>query len=103
VIVEDLLRTLGDRAVELYVDGDRLRFRAPKGALTPESRDGIAANRSVIIERLRKAAATTAGDRCVNCNWRNWRDDPPKDGRIRTTCGKCGRFIGYRPVDPRMA
>jgi hypothetical protein len=104
VIVEELLRALADRAVELYLDGDRLRFRAPEGALTPELRGDIAAHRLAIIEHLRMPATTTVGTRrCGNCDWRNWRDEPPKDGRIRTTCGKCGRFIGLRPVDPRMA
>jgi len=103
VIVEDLLRTLADRAVELYLDGDRLRFRAPEGALTPELRDEIAAPRPAIIEHLRTGTNATTTARCGRCDWRNWRDDPPKDGRIRTTCGKCGRFIGFRPVAPRMA
>lgn len=101
--VDDLLRTLADRAVELYLAGDRLCFRSPAGALTPELRDEIAAHRPAILEQLRTAATTTAAGGCGNCDWRNWRDEPPKDGRIRTTCGKCGRFIGFRPADPRMA
>jgi hypothetical protein len=104
VIVDDLLRTLADRAVELYLDGDHLRFRAPEGALTPKLRGDIADHREAIIEQLRMAATTAIGNRhCGNCDWRTWRDGLPKDGRIRTTCGKCGRFVGYRPVNPRMA
>lgn len=27
---------------------------------------------------------------------RNWRDEPAKNGRIRTMCKHCGTFIGYR-------
>jgi hypothetical protein len=103
VNVDDVLRTLADRAVELYLDGDRLRFRAPTGALTSELRDEIAAHRPVIVDQLCKTRTATAVGRCVNCDRRNWRDEPPKDGRIRTTCGKCGRFIGYRLADPRLA
>jgi hypothetical protein len=102
--VDVLLSSLADRSVELFLDGDRLRYRAPAGALTMELRGGIAAQRLAIIEHLRVRTAVTAdASRCTKCDRRNWRDDPLQDGRIRTTCGKCGRFIGYRPVEPRMA
>ena len=102
--VDELLRCLVGRAVELYLDGDRLRYRAPEGALTAELRSEIAVQRPAIIDHLRAATATDAvGERCANCDRRKWVDAPPEDGRIRTTCGKCGRFIGYRPVEPRMA
>ena len=104
MIVDDLIRTLANRDVELYLVGDRLRFRAPEGALTPELRSEIGAQRTTIIEHLRAASVmATELKRCTRCDWRNWVDAAPKDGRIRTTCGKCGRFIGYRPAEPEMA
>jgi hypothetical protein len=100
VTVDDLFSCLADCGVQLYLDGDRLRFKAPVGALTPSLRDNIATNRIEIIERLKSGtAAQGVPRRCTYCDWRDWVDEPPKDGRIRTTCGKCGRFIGYRPMD----
>jgi len=102
--VDVLLHTLVDHEVELYLDEDRLRYRAPAGALTSELRGDIADHRLAIIEHLRAGTTATAAPRhCTNCDRRDWVDAPPKDGRIRTTCGKCGRFIGYRPAEPRMA
>lgn len=101
--VDDLLRRLAARSVELYLAGDRLRYRAPEGALDTGLRNEIAAHRSAIIEHLQLAASPGGGrQRCGNCDRRNWVDEPPKDGRIRTTCRKCGGFIGYRRVDQRM-
>jgi hypothetical protein len=99
VIAKALLCRLAERNVELYLEGDRLRFRAPAGALTDDLRAGVAEHRNEIISLLRPRPALTAGERCVTCDRRDWVDEPPVNGRIRTHCGKCGRFIGFRPAD----
>jgi len=99
VIAKVILRRLAEQNVELYLEGDRLRFRAPAGALTDDLRAGIAEHRTEIIGLLRPRPALAAGERCVTCDWRGWVDEPPVDGRIRTHCGRCGRFIGFRPAD----
>ena len=98
---DDLLTELDCRGVELFLDGDHLRFRAPSGALSPDLRAAIAERRPAIIEALRPTP--TATDRhlepCGGCDPGDWRDDLPAAGRIRTTCRRCGRFIGYRPAE----
>ena len=100
---EDLLRRLADDGIQLYLDGDRLRFRAPAGALSQEWRDEIAARRmSIVLYLASQRVATASTTHSPNCDRRFWVDDPPQDGRIRTTCSVCGRFIGYRPAELRM-
>jgi hypothetical protein len=97
---DELMRELRRRGVVLYLDNDRLRFSAPAGALVPELRAAVAEQRLAIIDRLRPTPATAGSPnaKCTRCDHRVWVDAPPVAGQIRTTCGKCGRFIGYRPV-----
>lgn len=97
--IEELLATLGSRGIELFLEGDRLCFRAPKGTLTAELKQHIAVRRGEILGRLRNREAPRPNmrDATCRCNTNEWGDEPPKDGRVRTHCGRCGRFIGYRP------
>jgi hypothetical protein len=87
---EQLLADLAQKQILIYMDGDRLRYRAPQGALSAEMRAAIGAHRAAIVEHLR--------EKCVVCDRQNWVDEPAKQGKIRTVCGKCGRFVGYRPA-----
>ncbi len=47
------LSLLQERGVQLWLEGDAIRFRAPKGALTPELKDQFAAHRDEIRLLLR--------------------------------------------------
>ena len=49
MLLRDDLRRDG---IQLWLEGTRLRFEAPRGALTPEHRTRISAQRSALIEQL---------------------------------------------------
>jgi amino acid adenylation domain-containing protein len=50
----DLLDLLAGREVEVWVEGDRLRFRAPKGQLSAELRDLLAQRKPELLALLRE-------------------------------------------------
>lgn len=50
----ELLAQLAGQGIELWVEGDNLRFRAPKGALTPALRDALVAHKPELIIHLRE-------------------------------------------------
>jgi len=91
-----LLAHLRERKITLWLEGNRLRFRAPDGALTIALREAIASQRDQIIATLREKS--WPAQRCTICDHADWVDQPSGDGRIRTTCRVCGRFIGYLPA-----
>jgi amino acid adenylation domain-containing protein len=55
----ELLPALEARGIEVWVEGSRLRFRAPEGALTPELRDALRTGKDTVIETLRRRATST--------------------------------------------
>jgi thioesterase domain-containing protein/acyl carrier protein len=55
--LEQLLAELSQRGVKLWLDGDRLGIRAPKGVLTPELKDALSQNKADILVFLQKANA----------------------------------------------
>jgi amino acid adenylation domain-containing protein len=58
VSVDELLGSFEKQGIELWFEGDRLRFRAPKGALSPDLRARLSASKAEVVARLRAAAAT---------------------------------------------
>jgi len=52
VNAQDLLTDLQSRGVQISAEGDRLRIKAPRGAVTPELRERLARNKPDIIAAL---------------------------------------------------
>ncbi|MCX5661118.1 MAG: amino acid adenylation domain-containing protein [Planctomycetota bacterium] len=59
--VESLLADLRRKEIRLWIEGDRLRVNAPKGAITPELQAALTQAKPRIIEFLRRAATERAG------------------------------------------
>lgn len=55
--VLEILDALSEQNVQLWVEADRLRYRAPKGVLSPDLRALLAQNKEEILELLRRRAA----------------------------------------------
>jgi len=102
VTLDQLLTDLTHNQIVLFVDGGQLHYRAPGGALSADLRAAIAQQRTAIIDHLQAKVPPNPqrSVKCITCDRQYWVDEPPEDGRIRTKCGKCGQFIGYRPVSP---
>lgn len=72
----DCLVRLAASGVRLWLDGDRLRYSAPRGALTRKLREVVTANRAEIIRQLQDKppgivvpaplASFNAIERCYN-------------------------------------
>ena len=98
---DQLLTKLADRQITLTLEGGRLMYRAPTGVLTPDLREAISQHRQTIIARLTtlQNGKTNGTPTCIHVFPGNWIDHLPRNGRIRTACRLCGRFIGYRQQD----
>jgi hypothetical protein len=51
----ELVNELAHQGIQLWSDGDQLRFRAPKGVITPELKSRLKAHKPQILDVLRKA------------------------------------------------
>lgn len=59
----ELLTKLEQTGIEVWAEGDHLRFRAPKGALTPDIKDALVANKPALLEHLREKASQSTSYR----------------------------------------
>jgi amino acid adenylation domain-containing protein len=57
VSASELLEALASRGVELWFEGEKLRYRAPQGALTPSLRAAVGAHRQEVVALLRDQAS----------------------------------------------
>ncbi|MFP8883757.1 non-ribosomal peptide synthetase [Streptomyces mangrovi] len=59
---ETLVADLRERGVQLWEDGGRLRFRAPRGVLTDEWREALAARKEAVLACLRAESPPVVRD-----------------------------------------
>ncbi|MFN6237422.1 hypothetical protein, partial [Microcystis sp.] len=57
--VGDFLAYLKGLEIKLWLEGEKLRFQAPKGVMTPEIKEEIAAKKPEILDFLRAAKIPT--------------------------------------------
>ncbi len=58
----ELIADLRDLGMQLWADDGQLRFRAPRGVLTPERREQLTANREAVLACLDAETATVTPD-----------------------------------------
>ena len=63
-----LLAELTRRGVELWAEGERLRYRAPRGAMAPELFETLRAHKAALLEVLRDVPRGP----CYACGHRDW-------------------------------
>lgn len=60
--VVELISRLGAAGIKLWLEDDQLKFKAPKGALTPELKDALVAAKVQVIDFLRQTRRASASD-----------------------------------------
>ena len=109
-----LLCQLNSAGVELFLEGERLRFRAPAGAYTPALRSLVDQHRGVLLDRLSQPdpepvpqPATEPADEpdpfgtehvipICRCGSSSYRDVAIHGGQsVRRDCAKCNRFVSF--------
>jgi hypothetical protein len=55
VTADEVLTTAQRAGIRLFAEGDQLRYRAPKGVLTPELRHALVAHKAALLAVLQEA------------------------------------------------
>jgi hypothetical protein len=55
VTADEVLTTAQRAGIRLFAEGDQLRYRAPKGVLTPELRHALMAHKAALLAVLQEA------------------------------------------------
>jgi len=85
-----ILDELASIGVSVHVGSNgRLKLVAQSGDVSPEAVELAKRHKAVLLTSL-------AGSCSPHNNMANYLDGPSRNGRIRSTCRACGRFIGYR-------
>lgn len=79
----EIVRELRDRGIALFIVGDELRYRAPKGALTEELRELLQRHKPGLIQFLARAGITAVYRQCP----------PYPDGTGLVKCFYCTRLV----------
>ena len=79
--VDDLFVLLDGAGVRLSLEGDRLRFRAARGALTPQLREALAGKKAEVIATLRARRRAARCERPLSASQRSlWLLDQQNPG-----------------------
>ena len=98
-----LVNELAHQGIQLWCDGDQLRFRAPKGVITPAIKGQLKTHKPQILDVLREAThhgipvselQELAGD-----DWSELQDDPDAlESFAHAVATRKMRASGWRPA-----
>ena len=103
MMANSLMKDLVEKGVSLFVQDNRLRYRAPKGAMTPQLQVAVTENKEAILQAVRRhaSAASEPADTAkiaqidtLDSQSPQWEDciEPPPP------CLKCGHMDAWWDV-----
>jgi hypothetical protein len=68
----ELLAAARARGVDLWPDGNLLRFRGPRGAVTPDLREALQTHKPEVLSLLRGRGVRIEQPSCSECGRTDW-------------------------------